>query len=98
MQGGAVLRGVDRLARCHAAQEAGQLARLGEPDEEGQCLGGETLLGKVGQQVAAAQRQAREALRVGGKKIVEMTARQRVAVRGERLPLRGLRERRHGLA
>jgi hypothetical protein len=58
----------------------------------------EALLGEVGEQFAAAEAEAREALRVVGEELVEMPPCQRVALGGEGLPFRGLGERRHDLA
>jgi hypothetical protein len=98
VQGGAVLRGVDGFARRHAAQETGEAARLGQADEQRDRLRVDALLGKVGEQFAAAEAEAREALRVVDEKLVQMPPRQRVAPGGEGLPFRGLGERRHDLA
>jgi hypothetical protein len=63
-----------------------------------QRLGGQALLGEVGEQFAAAEAEAREALRVVGEELVQMPSRQRVALGGEGLPFRGLGERCHDLA
>ncbi len=96
VEDGAVLGAVDLLAREHPVAPVEHARLPGQIEEELHRLLGDAVLRVVDEHVGHLEREALEALRVGGEEIAHVHRQHRVAVGGERPPGRGFRQHAHG--